>query len=125
MPPVRRAAVLLVTEAVAVLGFALVYAVGAVTGDALKPGGALVGGVMLAVFAGLIVLVARGVDDLRGWARSPAIVVQLLALPIGIGLAYARVWLAAVPVVLLAGAVLYQLATPEARIAFREADGRR
>jgi hypothetical protein len=125
MPPVRRAAVLLVTEAVAVLGFALVYAVGAVSGDALKPGGALVGGVMLAVFAGLSVLVARGVDDLRGWARSPAIVVQLLALPIGIGLAYARVWLAAVPVVLLAGAVLYQLATPEARIAFREADGRR
>jgi hypothetical protein len=125
MPPVRRAAVLLVTEAVAVLGFALVYAVGAVAGDALRPGGALVGGVMLAVFAGLIALVARGIDGVRGWALSPAIVVQLLALPIGVGLAYARVWLAAVPVLLLAGAVLYQLATPEARIAFRRADGPR
>ena len=121
VPPVRRAAVLLVTEAVALLGFAVVYAVGAVNGDALKPGGALLGGLMLAVFAALLVLVARGIDRLRGWARSPAITVQLLALPIGVGLAYARVWLAAVPVLLVAGGVLYQLATAEARIAFRDA----
>ena len=62
---------------------------------------------------------ARGVDQVRGWALAPALTVQLLALPIGIGLAYGRVWLAAVPVLLLAGAVLYQLATPEARLAFR------
>ena len=118
--PVRRAAVLLVTEAVGLAGLAAVYLVGGVTGDALSRTGALLGAAMFALLAGLLLLLARAVDAVRGWARSPVVVLQLLALPVGIGLAQAQIWPAAVPVLLLAGAVLYQLATPEARIAFRE-----
>lgn len=117
--PVRRAAVLLTTEAAGVLGLAVLYAVGGLTGDALSRPGALLGATLLVLAAGALLLLARAVDALRGWARSPAVVVQLLALPVGVGLAQAQLWLAALPVLLLAGAVLYQLATPEARLAFR------
>ncbi len=101
-------------------GLAVVYLVGGVTGDALSRTGALLGAALFAMLAALMVLLARAVDAVRGWARSPVVVLQLLALPVGIGLAQGRVWFAAVPVLLLACAVLYQLATPEARIAFRE-----
>ena len=118
--PVRRAAVLLVTEAVGLAALSVVYLVGGITGNALSRTGALLGGAMFALTALVLVLLARAVDAVRGWARSPAVVLQLLALPVGVGLAQARVWPAAVPVLLLAGAVLYQLATPEARLAFRE-----
>ena len=77
----------------------------------------------LAVLAGvLVLLVARGLGRVQGWSRSPAVVVQLLSLPVGIGLVQGRVWAAAVPVLLLAGTVLYELATPEARLAFRGLD---
>ena len=75
----------------------------------------------MAVLAGvLVLLVARGLADLRGWARSPAVVVQLLALPVGVGLVQGGVWLAAVPVLGLAAAVLYHLFTAEARLEFED-----
>ena len=74
----------------------------------------------MAVLAGvLVLLVARGLSRVAGWARSPAVVLQLLALPVGIGLVQGEVWYAAVPVLLLAGSVLYLLATPDARLAYR------
>ena len=70
----------------------------------------------------LLLVVARGLDQRRGWTRSPAVVVQLFALPVGYTLATGRVWLATAVVLGLAVAVLFQLFTPEARLAF---DGRR
>ena len=79
-------------------------------------------GVGYGVAGVLVVLVARGLSRVQGWARAPAVVVQLLALPVGVGLVQGRVWYAAVPVLALAGSVLYCLATPEARLAFRGLD---
>ena len=74
-----------------------------------------------AVLAGvLVLLVARGLARVQGWSQAPAVVVQLLALPVGVGLVQGRVWLAAVPVLLLACGVLYELCTAEARLAFRD-----
>ncbi len=67
----------------------------------------------------LVVLVARGLLQRRGWSRSPAVVLQLLALPVGYGLVQGRVLYAAVPVLGLALVVLYLLASAEARQAFR------
>lgn len=84
------------------------------TGTALAGAGALLTGVLL-------LLVARAVGRRQTWARSPAVVTQLLALPVGVGLAQGGVWPAAGPVLGLAAAVLYQFATPEARLAFRSA----
>ncbi|MDT7544747.1 MAG: hypothetical protein QOE99_857 [Actinomycetota bacterium] len=71
-----------------------------------------------AVAAGIVLgLLARAVDRRRGWARSPAVVLQLLALPVGVGLAQGGVWFAAVPVLVLAVATLWLLFAAGAALA--------
>jgi hypothetical protein len=117
---VRRAAALLAVEGVALTVLGVVDGVATVVGTPDDRTSSL----MLALFAVatgvLLLLLARAVDRLQHWARSPAIVLQLLALPVGTGLAQGRVWVVAVPVFLLAGATLFHFATPQARAAFRE-----
>ena len=98
----------------------LVYGGAGVVGDPFDRTATLLEAAMAVLAGGLVLLVARGLGDVRGWARSPAVVVQLLALPVGYGLVQGRVWVAAVPVLLLAASVLYLLLTAEARLAFRE-----
>jgi hypothetical protein len=74
-----------------------------------------------AVLAGvLLLLLARATDQVRSWSRSPVIVLNVFPFPLGLSLLQAGVWWAAVPLVLLAGTVLYLHATPELRAAFRE-----
>ena len=120
MSPVALAAALVAVEGLALVVLGVVYGAAGVLGDPFDRAATLLEA-GLAVFAGvLVLLVARGLADVRGWARSPAVVLQLLALPVGYGLVQGRVWLAAVPVLGLAGAVLFFLATAEARLAFRE-----
>ena len=116
------AASLVALEGAALVVLGVGYGVAGVVGEPFDRTAALLEA-GFAVLAGvLVLLVARGLARVAGWARSPAVVLQLLALPVGVGLVQGRVWYAAVPVLLLAGTVLYQLATPEARLAFREAD---
>ena len=118
--PVALAALLVAVEGLALLVLGLVYGGAGVVRDPFDRTATLLEA-GLAVLAGvLVLLVARGLSEVRGWARSPAVVVQLLALPVGYGLVQGRVWEAAVPVLLLAGSVLYLLMTAEARLAFRE-----
>ncbi len=118
--PVALAAALLAVEGLALVLLGLVYGGAGVVGDPFDRTATLLEAA-LAVLAGvLVLLVARGIAEVRGWARSPAVVVQLLALPVGYGLVQGRVWLAAVPVLLLAGTVLFLLFTAEARFAFRD-----
>jgi hypothetical protein len=109
-PAARRAALLLAVEAVglAVVGvvLAVATAVGEPTDRALS---FVVAGFAIAT-AGVLLLLARAVDRRRGWARSPAVVLQLLALPVGVGLLQGGVWAAGVPVLLLAAGTLTQLA---------------
>jgi hypothetical protein len=119
--PVRRAALLLALEGVAVGLLGVGYAVAAVVGQPASVAGTLVGAALVVGSGVLLVLLGRLVGQVRRWARSPAVVVQLLGVIIGVQLAQLGLWLAALPTVLLAGSVLYQLATPAARIAFREA----
>jgi hypothetical protein len=57
----------------------------------------------------LLGLLGRAVGRSRGWARTPALVLQLLAFPVATGLAQGGVWLAAAPLFLLAGATSYHL----------------
>jgi hypothetical protein len=65
------------------------------------------------------VLLARGLARLAGWARTPVVVLQLLALPVGYSLGIQAGLLAyGAPILLAAVAVLYLLFTPEARAAF-------
>ena len=105
-------------EGLALVVLGVGYGVAGVVGDAFDRTATLIEA-GIAVLAGvLVLLVARGLADVRGWARSPAVVVQLLALPVGYGLVQGQVWYAAVPVLGLALAVLYHLFTAEARVEF-------
>lgn len=106
---VPRAAALLALEGVAltVLGIidAIATAVGTPTNRALSflvAAFGLLGGLVL-------VLLGRAVSRRRGWARSPAIVLELLAFPVGVGLLQGGLWAAGIPVLLLAGATLWHL----------------
>jgi hypothetical protein len=98
--------VLLAVEGVAL---ATLGAVGALVATSDDRAGA-VGIAAVAVAAGLVlVLLGRAVGRQRAWARTPSVVLQLLALPVGADQARSGVWLAAGPVLLLAGATLYHL----------------
>jgi len=108
-PAVRRAAVFLGVEGVALLIVGIVdavaTAVGSPTDRALSFTVAGFG-----IGTGLVLgLLGRAVDRRQGWARTPAIVLQLLAFPVGVGLLQGRVWAAGVPVLLLAGATMWHL----------------
>ena len=119
---VTRAALLVALEGVALALLGLAYGAAGVLGEPFDRTATLLEAAFAVLAGALVLLVARGLVQVRGWARSPAVVVQLLALPVGAGLVQGRVWVAAVPVLGLACAVLYLLATPEARLAFRGLD---
>ena len=119
---VTRAALLVAVEGVALAVLGLAYGVAALAGQPFDRTAALLEAAF-ALLAGLLVLlVARGLARAAGWARAPTVVLQLLAVPVGVGLVQGRVWYAAVPVLALAAAVLYQLATPPARETFSGSD---
>ena len=87
----------------------VVDAIATVAGDPDDRAASL--GVALFAVAGGVLLGWLGVavGRVRSWARTPAIVLQLLAFPVATGLAQSGVWLAAVPLFVLAGATTYHL----------------
>ncbi len=117
-----RAALLVGLEGVALAVLGVVYGVAGALGEPFDRAATLLEAAFAVVGGALVVLVALGLGRVQGWSRSPAVVLQLLALPVGVGLVQGRVWAAAVPVLGLAASVLYELATPEARLAFRGLD---
>ena len=119
---VTRAALLVAVEGVALVVLGLGYAVAALAGDPFDRTAALLEGGFALLGGLLLLLVARGLARTAGWSRAPAVVLQLLSLPVGVGLVQGRVWYAAAPVLALAAAVLYQLATPQVRKAFSGTD---
>ncbi|WP_320780278.1 hypothetical protein [Streptomyces sp. CRN 30] len=56
------------------------------TGDAGDRQGAVTGGITLLVLALLPLLAARGLFLRRGWSRGPAVITQILALPVAYNL---------------------------------------
>ena len=106
-------------EGVALTALGAVYGGAGVLGSPFDRTATLLEAGMAVLVGIMALLVARGLARVQGWSWSPAVVLQLLALPVGVGLLQGQVWVAAVPVLLLAGGVLYFLATPEARLAFR------
>lgn len=117
--PLRRAAIVLGVEGVALALLGVGYAASGVLGRPEDRLATVLAG-LFALAVGLLLLpVARALGAVRGWAWSPAILTQLFLLVVGVGLGQGRVYAAAAPVLLLALAVLYQLATAEARAAYR------
>ena len=119
MPLLRRLTSLLWVEAAALVLLGLGYGGYSASRDGdhrpavLAAVGALLAGVALAVCA-------RALGRGRSWARSPAVVLNIFPLPLALDAFRAGAWWVGVPLVLLAGTVLYLFATPELREELRE-----
>ena len=100
---------LLVVEAVALFVVGVVFAVATAAGSPTNRGLSFTVAGFAVGTGAILVLLARALDRRRGWARSPGVVLQLLALPVGVGLLQGGVWAAGVPVLVLAAATLWQL----------------
>jgi hypothetical protein len=119
--PVRLAAALVAVEGVALLVLAAVEAVSTIVSDAASVSLALVTAALAAATGALLLWLARALVELRRAARSPVVVLQLIALPIGWNLidTAGRPELG-VPVLVLAATVLVLLfGTEDARAALR------
>jgi hypothetical protein len=81
--PVLAASALVIVEGAALLVFAIVNVALTASSDAGSVPLALGGALVLAVFGGILVLLARALRALKPPARSPVIAVQIVALPIG------------------------------------------
>ncbi|MFJ6981875.1 MULTISPECIES: hypothetical protein [unclassified Streptomyces] len=80
------AAALVALEGLALLVGGVWILVLGFTGDPDDRQQAVTGGVTLAVLALLPLLAARGLVGLRGWSRGPAVITQLVALPVAYNL---------------------------------------
>jgi hypothetical protein len=120
-PPatVRLAALVAAVEGAGLAGLGLFYAVKTAVDRPDSYARALLGAAMAVAGGAVLLLLARGLGRVRGWARSPVLVLQLLALPVGYSLAFQAALPAyGGPILVLAAAELYLLFTPDARAAF-------
>jgi hypothetical protein len=100
---------LLVVEGVALLAAGLWLGVRSLGDDASDRAGAATGGVV-ALLAGIgVLLLARATLARKRWARSPVIVLQILFLPVGVGLVQSGRPGYGVPVIVLPVAILIAL----------------
>jgi hypothetical protein len=110
-------------QALALLAAGVLLVVKAITETSTSVAGALLLAAIAAAGAGVLALCGRGLLRLRPAARTPVVVLQLLALPVSYTLAFQadRVGYGA-PIMLSALAVLYLLFTPRARAALDRED---
>ena len=118
---VRRAALVVAVQATALAGLALVLLFWSVTSSPDSLGRALAEVVFVGLAAAVLAAGALGLWRLAPWARGPVVALQIF---LGI-LGYTTAFTAdrpeiGVPVLALVGLVLYQLATPEARLAYSD-----
>lgn len=107
-------------ESLGLLAAAVFYVVEVVVAtedDALR---ALVSAGLALVAAASLGLVARGLRAGRRWARSPALVTNLLVLPVAVGLLQGGRWYVGLPLLLLGLAVLVLLFLPSTAAALDE-----
>ena len=119
MPLVRRLALLLALEGALLALLGVGYGAASLTDSSERAPAELAAAAAVATGV-VLLLLARGVDRSRPWARSPAVVLNVFPLPVALGVLQAGVWWVAVPMLLLAGTVLYLFATPELRELFRQ-----
>ena len=116
--PVRGAVVIVLLEALALTGATVFLLADTAFGTPSDLARALVTAVLAAAGAALLVLAARGLWHLRPAARTPVVVLQILALPVAYSLAFQAHRVAyGGPILVAALAVLYLLFTPPARAA--------
>jgi len=115
---VRRLALLLVVEAVALVALGIGYGVASWDTAGQAPAELAAGA---AVLTGLVLLLlARASLAGRPWSRSPVVVLNVFPFPVAVGIFQAGLWEVATPMVVLAAGVLYLHTTPELRALFAE-----
>jgi hypothetical protein len=120
-PALRRAALVVGVEALALAVVAVVLLFLTLTSSPDSVGRALAEVVYVGLAAGLLGAAAVGLWRVKGWARGPVIALQILLAVLGYTLAFeADRPLLGVPVLALVGIELYLLATPEARLAYSD-----
>jgi hypothetical protein len=114
--PLRLACLLIGAESLALLAAAAVVVIKAATQTSHSLAGALLLAAMALVGVAVLLFGARGLLHLRPSARTPIVVLQVLALPVSYSLGFqaGRVGYGA-PVLIAALAVLYLLFTPPVR----------
>jgi drug/metabolite transporter (DMT)-like permease len=114
--PLRAACVVIGLEALALLGVTVFLLADAVTGHPNSVGGAILVAIAALLGGALLGFCARGLGRMQPGARTPAVVLQLLALPISYTMAFqaGRYGLGG-PILAAALVVLYLLFTPPVR----------
>jgi hypothetical protein len=120
--PVARqlivAAWVIAAQALGLVAVALIVVIKTATGSPDSIGRALLGAGMALLGAVVLALGARGIYHHRPAARTPVMVVELLALPVGYSLGFQAGWIGyGGPIVASAVVVLYLVFTPPARAA--------
>jgi hypothetical protein len=120
-PAVVRAALVVAVEAALLIGGALVILWLTLTSDPDSVGRALAEVVYVGIFGAVLAAAAVGLRRVSAWARGPVVVLQILLGLFGYSTAFPGGQpLLGIPLIALAVAELYFLATPEARLAFYE-----
>lgn len=119
MPLVRRLSLLVSLEGVALVLLGVLYG-----GYALSRSGdhraAELAGLAALMVGVLLVVLGRALGRERAWARAPVVTLNVFPLPVALQALGAGAWWVGVPLLLLAGSILYLFATPGLRDTFRE-----
>ena len=120
--PVLIASAILGLEAAGLVGVAAFLVINTLTGDPGDTGRALLSAAFALLGAAVLALGGRGLLRLRPAARTPVVILQLLAVPIAISLVQASQQAYGAPILIAAVAVVYLLFTPPARAALDRED---
>jgi hypothetical protein len=121
--PLLAAAALVALQGLGVVGLAVFLVVESLTATTSDLGRA-VGAALIALLAGAgLLLVGRGLLRRARWARSPALVVDLIAVPVSIGLLQGGRWYVGAPLLLWAVAVVVLLFSGPVNAALEDAHG--
>src|SRR3954451_8688718 len=107
----RAAAAIILLQALLLVGAGLVLAVEGFRPETVDRLGAEILAAIGIASAVVLALLARGVAGMRRWARSPVVVLELIALPIAWSVVQNDKWYAGVPLGISAIAVLALMAT--------------
>ena len=108
----RACAALVALQAIGLAAAAVFIVVELIVSSSDDPVRAVVSGLLALAAAVGLGLVARGLLAGRRWARAPALVTNLILLPVAYGLLQADVWYVGIPLLLWALAVLVLLFAP-------------
>jgi hypothetical protein len=115
-------AVLVLLQGGALVGIAVFYLVELAVATATDITRALVSA-GLALLAGLGVLqVGRGLRQARRWARAPALVTNLILVPVAVGLLQGGRWLVGVPLLAVAATVVVLLFSSSVNSSLEQGD---